>query len=384
MGESNPMVDLLAHKDVGEKTVLFMIDALYGADGPDATPRKWRLPPFGTPTAPGWPASLFVSQDGVALESVGFDFVNAEWGVEPFTDNFLHEAALAHDPPSGKKYGPASLGVHEHWNNAAEKKYSRNLGTGDGIELVSVFFPATVRAAPAPAGADSGWHVPAPVVRPNVARLPAKTAPNTTAPAAAIVHDGMINVGFGNKDVVQSGKAAVGAAGDAWNAPDGARGEKLALADVNGAKTSVTITFDADRTYDAKNDSAFLHGPWENLMRHYLVATQARKVTLEGLAPGAAYSLYLYSASNPGGEGRATRFTVGHESKTTTFTMEQKELAEGVNYARFTVTADQDGRLEIGYVGDNGDRPEGNLNGLQLAPVKTGGGRDTRPSAGKK
>ncbi|HWB59767.1 MAG TPA: DUF362 domain-containing protein, partial [Chthoniobacteraceae bacterium] len=80
MGVSNPLVDLLAHKDIGEKTVLFMIDSLYAADGPDATPRKWKLAPFGTPSNPGWPASLFVSQDGVAIESVGFDFVNAEWG----------------------------------------------------------------------------------------------------------------------------------------------------------------------------------------------------------------------------------------------------------------------------------------------------------------
>jgi hypothetical protein len=32
----------------------------------------------------------------------------------------------------------ASLGVHEHWNNAEEKKYSRNLGTGQGIELVAI------------------------------------------------------------------------------------------------------------------------------------------------------------------------------------------------------------------------------------------------------
>jgi len=28
------------------------------------------------------------------------------------------------------------LGVHEHWNNAVNKQYSRNLGAGDGIELV--------------------------------------------------------------------------------------------------------------------------------------------------------------------------------------------------------------------------------------------------------
>jgi hypothetical protein len=30
----------------------------------------------------------------------------------------------------------ASLGVHEHWNNATDKQYTRNLGMGDGIELI--------------------------------------------------------------------------------------------------------------------------------------------------------------------------------------------------------------------------------------------------------
>jgi hypothetical protein len=161
MGESNPLVDLMAHKDVGEKTVLHMIDTLYAADGPDATPRKWKLAPFGTEEMPGWPASLFVSQDGVALESVGFDFVNAEWGVDPFTDNMLREAALANDPPSGPPYGPVSLGVFEHWNNAKDKQYSRDLGTGKGIELVRVFFPGaptTVLSKPADGKVELQWE----------------------------------------------------------------------------------------------------------------------------------------------------------------------------------------------------------------------------------
>jgi hypothetical protein len=60
-------------------------------------------------------------------------------------DNYLHEAALANKAPSATAYDPEgdgttleSLGVHEHWNNAKDKKYSRNLGTGNGIELVQV------------------------------------------------------------------------------------------------------------------------------------------------------------------------------------------------------------------------------------------------------
>lgn len=160
MGESNPMVDLMAHPDVGEKTVLSLIDALYAADGPDATPRKWRLAPFGTEKKPGWPASLFVSQDAVALESVGFDFVNAEWGVDPFTDNYLHEAAQADHPPSGKPYGPVSLGVHEHWNNAQDQQYTRDLGTGNGIELKRVFFPrapSSLQVIPADRRVSLAW-----------------------------------------------------------------------------------------------------------------------------------------------------------------------------------------------------------------------------------
>jgi gluconolactonase len=63
----------------------------------------------------------------------------------PGTEDYLHEAALANDPPSGTFYDPdhatntvrlASLGIHEHWNNPNDKQYSRNLGKNEGIELV--------------------------------------------------------------------------------------------------------------------------------------------------------------------------------------------------------------------------------------------------------
>jgi hypothetical protein len=59
-------------------------------------------------------------------------------------DNYLHEAALADKAPSGTVYKPdgvpvGSLGVHEHWNNSKDKKYSRNLSAkGSGIELIPV------------------------------------------------------------------------------------------------------------------------------------------------------------------------------------------------------------------------------------------------------
>lgn len=140
-------VDLLGHDHLGGKTVLYLIDGLLSGKHPiDENPRKWFAPPFSG----SWPCSLLASQDPVAVDSVGFDFLWTEFKDFPRNDgvdDYLHEAALADTPPSGTFYDPnhaspterlASLGVHEHWNNARERQYSRNLGTGDGIELVAV------------------------------------------------------------------------------------------------------------------------------------------------------------------------------------------------------------------------------------------------------
>jgi 6-phosphogluconolactonase len=86
----------------------------------------------------------------VAIDSVGVDFLQvdlSEAACLPGTDDYLHEAALANNPPSGTFYDPdhaantvrmASLGVHEHWNNPIDRQYSRNLGLDRGIELVQV------------------------------------------------------------------------------------------------------------------------------------------------------------------------------------------------------------------------------------------------------
>jgi hypothetical protein len=42
---------------------------------------------------------------------------------------------LAVYDPEGDGTRLASLGVHEHWNNSADKKYSRSLGKDKGIGL---------------------------------------------------------------------------------------------------------------------------------------------------------------------------------------------------------------------------------------------------------
>lgn len=161
-GIYRPLVDLMGHAHLGGKTVLYLIDGLFSGVHPkDPAPQRMQMPPFGGQ----WPCSLFASQDPVAIDSVAFDFLATEWTAfagKGAVDDYLHEAALADRPPSGTFYDPdhpvatkrlSSLGVHEHWNNPQEKKYSRNLGIGQGIELAPVAMPqASGGADPRPNG----------------------------------------------------------------------------------------------------------------------------------------------------------------------------------------------------------------------------------------
>ncbi len=158
------LVDLMGHSHIGGKTVLYLIDGLYCGIHPidmDRGPRRWKSYPFNG----DWTSSLFASQDPVAIDSVGFDFLRAEYDSYPRksgVDDYLHEAALAHNPPSGTFYDPdhsgnvkrlAGLGVHEHWNNPKDKKYSRNLERGLGIELVAITAGSAKKASIVAAGA---------------------------------------------------------------------------------------------------------------------------------------------------------------------------------------------------------------------------------------
>ncbi len=145
MATYNPLVDLMGFKELGGKTLLYIIDGLYASqeqNGTNGIPAKWQMGPFNG----GWTSSVFMSQDGVAIESVILDFLRSEpsmFNVYGNVDNYLHEAAMADNPPSETFYDPdgegkglSSLGVHEHWNNPEDKQYSGNLGLTGGIELV--------------------------------------------------------------------------------------------------------------------------------------------------------------------------------------------------------------------------------------------------------
>jgi hypothetical protein len=160
-------VDFIGHKDLGGKTILYLMDGLWTTTNWAHPPIKWAMSPFDN----DYPSSLFASQDPVAIESVGFDFLREEFDTDhptegtydptdhtgPFpqyagVDDFLHQAASSENWPAGITYDPEndgtalpeSMGAHEHWNNAIEKQYSRNLGADTGIELVYSKISTTV------------------------------------------------------------------------------------------------------------------------------------------------------------------------------------------------------------------------------------------------
>ncbi len=148
-GRYRTMTDFIAHPDFGGKGLLYLIDGLWGGNDAGTRPTRWYMPPFNG----DWPSSLLASMDPVAIDSVGLDACKAEvagvylnpthYKYVTAPDDYLHEAALVENPPSGTFYDPdrsgvvrASLGVHEHWNNNTDRQYTRNLGTGEGIELL--------------------------------------------------------------------------------------------------------------------------------------------------------------------------------------------------------------------------------------------------------
>jgi hypothetical protein len=145
------LVDLMGWRVLREKNLIFLMDALWSAGYELDIPTKWVSQPFNN----DWSSSIFISQDNVAIESVGYDFLQLEYTEAKHhnlsyvqmegVDDYLHQAADSTTWPAGLIYDPEedgtplpSLGVHEHWNDSINKQYSRDLGGDYGIELVKI------------------------------------------------------------------------------------------------------------------------------------------------------------------------------------------------------------------------------------------------------
>jgi len=158
------LVDILGHEHLGGKTILCIVDGLWGGSEATDPPCRFEMKPFYN----DFTSSILMSQDPVALESVCFDILRTEfrddnpygtWPNMPAVDDYLHQAASDKYWPEGIIYDPendgspiGSLGVHEHWDNEFTMRYSRNFdchmwqyyyyqhhNKSEGIELVKNF-----------------------------------------------------------------------------------------------------------------------------------------------------------------------------------------------------------------------------------------------------
>jgi hypothetical protein len=162
------LVDLMGHKRLGSNAMLFVVDGLWGGAGANLKPVKFKTAPFNN----DWPSSIFISQDPIGLESVCYDLLKAEFTSDKHAetypqmegvDDHLHQAADSLNWPAGIRYDPendgtviGNLGVHEHWDNATDQKYSRELGIGAGIELIKIQTPTSLDW-PVPRAHPSEW-----------------------------------------------------------------------------------------------------------------------------------------------------------------------------------------------------------------------------------
>lgn len=163
MNQYRHLVDYMGHEKLGGNTVLFIVDAIWSGTDWNGAVEKWGMAPFNG----DYTSSLFLSQDGVAIESVCYDFLYneyllndhynaygslADYPLWPAALDYIHQAASSAYWPKDIQYDPeddgtiiGSLGVTEHWNNATSKQYSVNLsGSVGGIQLISV--PASLVA----------------------------------------------------------------------------------------------------------------------------------------------------------------------------------------------------------------------------------------------
>ncbi|MBN2521066.1 MAG: DUF362 domain-containing protein [Bacteroidales bacterium] len=149
-GKYRSLVDYMGHKETGGKTLIYIIDGIWGGENWEGNIKKFKSDPFNN----DYPNTIIVSQDPVAIESVGFDILFCEYDTDNSSSkypldykeeiaDYLQQCASSDYWPDDITYDPEndgtpleSLGVLEHWDNSTSRQYSRNMGSGNGIELI--------------------------------------------------------------------------------------------------------------------------------------------------------------------------------------------------------------------------------------------------------
>ena len=174
-------------------------------------------------------------------------------------------------------------------------------------------------------------------------------------------------------NATQTGAAVVGTAGDVWNHSGNGTGTAVALNNVAGTSSGVSLTWSgAGGVF--QHDGGFSNPtvtPWASLMTSYLYSTASSTLALTGLNASLTYDLYLYIQPTWGGDGRTAAFTATGLVTTGPVTTlgaipSLNTFVLGTNYVKFSGLAPTaGGNLTITYTTPN----EADLNGFQLQSV---------------
>jgi hypothetical protein len=209
-------VDYMGHEQTGGKGLIYIIDGIWAGESWEGWIKKFKSAPFNN----DYPSSLFVGQDPVALESVCYDVLFQEYVIDASKSpypiqmkaeiaDYLKQCASSDYWPSGIEYDPegdgtpiGSLGVFEHWNNPTDRQYSRNLGTGDGIELVYYNPHDTVSTSSAIPVQSIQIAAPNPFVFSTEFRRPEQVSRNSTLEIYSLKGELVREFSFAGSDVI--------------------------------------------------------------------------------------------------------------------------------------------------------------------------------------
>lgn len=137
-----------------------------------------------------------------------------------------------------------------------------------------------------------------------------------------------------NADRYNTGAGVFGTASSSWNELSRSTGAtNVALTDDTGATTSVTVSY----TRSGSGSSGISSGAFAALGGSTI---SSGTVTFNGLTPGGAYELAIFSAWNG-----APSFTVGGLTEVLTTSAAWSSLTEGTQYVLFQALADGAGSL---------------------------------------
>jgi hypothetical protein len=181
----------------------------------------------------------------------------------------------------------------------------------------------------------------------------------------------------------QSGAAVLGSAGDLWNNLTAGSGTAVALTDVTGAATAVTLTYSSGFGGSNAGGSVMDAGT-SNLMQDYL-AMNGLTFTIGGLTPSSSYKIALYGAGDQnslnGGAtgGQGTLFTILQTPSPTVFgtttevnpaapTTGDRKLSDGpgVAYVLLTANSDATGALKVNVNYNSSSFSTAPVNGFQI------------------